>query len=74
MSGRFSPAQKDLYSAVLATQRRCVSLCRANASLSLDNLHDIAEADLKDQLKQLGFDMSGKVSIHTVLRFAYRLY
>lgn len=60
ISSTFTGAQKDLYNAVLATQRHCISLCRANASVSLDGLHDIAEADLKDQLKQLGFDMSGK--------------
>ncbi|KAL6714373.1 aminopeptidase [Lecanora helva] len=60
VSGKFSPAQRDLYNAVLATQRRCVSFCRANASLSLDSLHDMAELDLKDQLKQIGFNMSGK--------------
>lgn len=61
ISGTFTAAQKDLYNAVLATQRHCISLCRANASVSLDGLHEIAEAKLTDQLKQLGFDMSGKV-------------
>lgn len=63
VSGTFTPAQKDLYSAVLTTQRHCISLCRANANLSLDELHNIAETSLKDQLKQLGFDMSGDVCI-----------
>ncbi|MCJ1451388.1 hypothetical protein MMC28_001724 [Mycoblastus sanguinarius] len=60
VSGHFAHAQKDLYDAVLTTQRHCISLCRANASVSLDELHNIAETDLKDQLSQLGFDMSGK--------------
>lgn len=59
VSGTFNPAQKDLYNAVLATQRHCISLCRANANVSLDELHSIAETDLRDNLKQLGFDMSG---------------
>ena len=31
--------------------------------MSLDKLHSIAEEGLRDQLKQLGFDVSGKVSI-----------
>lgn len=61
MSSKFTPAQRDLYGAVLATQRHCISLCRANASMSLDGLHDIAESQLKDHLIQLGFDMSGTV-------------
>lgn len=63
ISGTFTPPQKDLYNAVLATQRHCISLCRANANVSLDELHKIAETSLKDQLKQLGFDMSGNVGI-----------
>ena len=63
VSGTFTPAQKDLYNAVLTTQRQCISLCRANANVSLDELHNIAEAELADQLKQLGFDMSRNVCI-----------
>ncbi|CAF9922164.1 hypothetical protein IMSHALPRED_005600 [Imshaugia aleurites] len=59
ISGTFTPAQKDLYNAVLTTQRHCISLCRANANVSLDELHMTAETNLKDHLKQLGFDMSG---------------
>ncbi|KAI4198488.1 MAG: hypothetical protein LQ346_002763 [Caloplaca aetnensis] len=59
VSGTFTPPQKDLYNAVLATQRACISLCRANASNSLDQLHQTAEGMLKESLSQLGFDMSG---------------
>ena len=60
VSGTFTPAQKDLYNAVLSAQRHCVSLCRANASLSLDQIHEACNVSLKDSLSQLGFDMSGK--------------
>lgn len=67
VSGAFAPAQKDLYEAILRVQRTCISLCRANASLSLEKLHNIAEEALRDQLKQLGFDMSGQVSRLTYL-------
>ena len=59
-SGKFSSAQRDLYSAVLTTQRHCVSLCRENASLSLDQIHEAAEESLKEQLSLIGFDMSGE--------------
>ncbi|KAL9629399.1 MAG: hypothetical protein Q9204_005292 [Flavoplaca sp. TL-2023a] len=59
VSGTFTTPQKDLYNAILATQRTCISLCRADASNSLDKIHQIAEASLKDSLAQLGFDMSG---------------
>ncbi|KAL9113839.1 MAG: hypothetical protein Q9227_001973 [Pyrenula ochraceoflavens] len=59
MNGRFTGPQHDLYEAVLRCQRSCISMCRESASVTLDQLHDIAETALKDQLKQLGFDMSG---------------
>ncbi|KAI1763367.1 aminopeptidase-like protein [Hypoxylon sp. FL1150] len=59
VSGKFSQPQKDLYNAVLRTQRSVVSLCRASANTTLDKLHQITENTLKDQLTQLGFDMSG---------------
>ena len=64
--GKFTDPQKDLYNAVLNVQRTCVSLCRESAGLSLDKLHEVAENGLKDQLKQLGFDMSASVrcSLH----------
>lgn len=61
MSGKFTDPQRDLYNAVLNVHRTSLALCRENANLSLDKLHGIAENGLKDQLKQLGFDMSGAV-------------
>jgi intermediate cleaving peptidase 55 len=60
ISGKFSDAQRDLYEAVLNVQRSCIALCRESANVSLDKLHGIAENALKDQLKQIGFDMSGQ--------------
>ncbi|KAJ5594934.1 uncharacterized protein N7459_001142 [Penicillium hispanicum] len=59
VNGKFSGPQRDLYSAVLNVHRTCLSLCRESSKLSLDKLHGIAENSLKDQLKQLGFDLSG---------------
>ncbi|KAL1986600.1 hypothetical protein VTN96DRAFT_6178 [Rasamsonia emersonii] len=59
VNGKFSDAQRDLYNAVLNVHRSCVSLCRESAGLSLDRIHGIAEQGLKDQLKQLNFDVSG---------------
>ncbi|KAI1087224.1 aminopeptidase-like protein [Rostrohypoxylon terebratum] len=59
VSGKFSPAQKDLYDAVLRAQRSSISLSRASANVTLDKLHLITENALRDQLKQLGFDVGG---------------
>lgn len=61
VNGKFTGPQRDLYNAVLNVHRSCISLCRADAGNSLDQLHRIAENGLKDQLKQLGFDVSGDV-------------
>jgi intermediate cleaving peptidase 55 len=61
VNGKFSDPQRDLYNAVLNVHRTCLALCREDANLSLDKLHSIAENGLKDQLKQLGFDLSGSV-------------
>jgi intermediate cleaving peptidase 55 len=61
VNGKFTDAQRDLYNAVLNVHRSCVSLCRESAGLSLDRLHTISENGLRDQLKQLGFDVSGDV-------------
>lgn len=58
VSGKFSPAQKDLYTLLLNVQRSCVALCHEHSNLTLDKLHKIAATNLEDGLKQLGFDMS----------------
>ncbi|KAI0514943.1 peptidase M24, structural domain-containing protein [Xylaria bambusicola] len=59
VSGKFSPAQRDLYTAVLKAQRSSVSLCRASANLTLDQLHNITERSLRQELTHLGFNLSG---------------
>lgn len=59
VNGRFSSAQKDLYTAVLKVQRTGVALCRASANLTLDEIHKITETGLKEQLDLIGFDTSG---------------
>lgn len=43
---------------ILAVQRSCISMCRADANISLDRIHHIAATRLMDGLKQLGFDTS----------------
>jgi intermediate cleaving peptidase 55 len=61
VNGKFTDPQRDLYNAVLKVHRSCISLCRETSNLSLDKLHGIAENGLKDELKSLGFDLSGNV-------------
>ncbi|KAG4032695.1 hypothetical protein MFRU_006g01610 [Monilinia fructicola] len=59
INGKFSDAQKDLYEAILRVQRSSVSLCRESANMTLDKIHTVTRNGLTDQLKQLGFNMSG---------------
>lgn len=58
-NGKFTAPQKDLYEAVLSAQRQSVSLCRENAGITLDKLHSVTETALRENLRQLGFDVGG---------------
>ncbi|KAI5467704.1 peptidase M24, structural domain-containing protein [Mariannaea sp. PMI_226] len=57
-SGKFSPAQRDLYEAVLKVQRSSVSLCRESARLSLEDIHNVTARGLVNQLRDIGFDVT----------------
>ncbi|KAK6595847.1 metallopeptidase family M24 [Botrytis cinerea] len=59
INGKFTDAQKDLYEALLKVQRSSVALCRGSSNMTLDKIHAVTRNGLTDQLKQLGFDMSG---------------
>ncbi|OCK75756.1 putative Xaa-Pro aminopeptidase [Lepidopterella palustris CBS 459.81] len=61
-NGKFTDPQRDLYEMILKVQRSCVSLCREDADVTLDKLHNIASNGLKDGLKQLGFNVSGNAT------------
>jgi intermediate cleaving peptidase 55 len=56
----FTPAQRDLYTMLLETQKNVVEMCKESANLSLDRLHRITDNMLRDGLKDLGFDVSGR--------------
>lgn len=66
VNGRFTPAQRDLYEAVLTVQRSCIKECRADAHTSLELLHQKAERELEDELRHIGFDLSSN-AINTLL-------
>jgi intermediate cleaving peptidase 55 len=55
VNGRFTDAQKDMYSMILGVQKNCVSMCREDANMSLDKLHRICETGLREGLTALGF-------------------
>lgn len=57
VGGKFSAPQRELYEMVLRVQRLCVSLCRRDARVSLDGLHELATAELAKGLRELGFEL-----------------
>jgi len=56
-SGSFTDPQKDLYSAVLATQKSLIALCTESAQLSLQDLHRKSCELLRQELNQIGFGL-----------------
>jgi len=63
-NGRFTPAQRDLYAAVLSAQKACIALCTTASGLSLTGLHNESVRLLKAELKQIGFRLtSGHVEV-----------
>ena len=53
VSGKFTPAQKDIYSIVLAAQKSALKKCKPNSNLK--KIHDAAVHTLVDGLWELGF-------------------
>lgn len=58
VNGVFSPAQKDLYQAVLNVQKACIQFCSEAHAISLDVIHEYSVQLLKEELTQLGFDIT----------------
>ncbi|KAN0097864.1 Peptidase M24, structural domain containing protein [Tylopilus felleus] len=57
VSGVFSAAQKDLYTAVLNVQKSLISLCTQSAELNLHQLHRMSCDLLRAELNQIGFNL-----------------
>lgn len=66
---RFSPAQVELYEAVLEVQRSCLSLC--SPGVSLDHIYSTMLALLGRQLRRLGI-VKASVSDADVLKVITR--
>jgi len=55
-SGRFTPAQRELYVAVLSAQKALIPLCTEASGMSLHDLHVRSMELLSIELRQLGFN------------------
>ncbi|KAJ1899675.1 aminopeptidase [Kickxella alabastrina] len=60
VNGRFTDAQRDLYSALLSVQQQMISLCRVDAGYSLNEIHRRSTAVMATELKQIGFHVSSR--------------
>lgn len=49
----FLPAQRDLYEAVLSTNKSCLALCHEKAGISLHDLHEHSVIHLAQELRNL---------------------
>ncbi|PWY97110.1 hypothetical protein BCV70DRAFT_81481 [Testicularia cyperi] len=57
--GRFSPAQRDLYQAVLNVLKACTKLATESQCYTLADMHRRSVDYLRQELKQIGFDLTG---------------
>ncbi|SNX87676.1 related to X-Pro aminopeptidase II [Melanopsichium pennsylvanicum] len=57
--GRFSEPQKDLYTAVLNVLKSCTALASENQCYTLADLHRRSVDFLRQELKQIGFNLTG---------------
>lgn len=44
-NGKFSDAQRDLYTAILNAQKECVRRCKVEDGVSMNELHRASESD-----------------------------
>lgn len=56
----FSPAQREMYTMLLETQKNVVAMCKESSNISLDRLHRATDNLLREGLKDIGFDVSGR--------------
>ncbi|CCO32092.1 X-Pro aminopeptidase [Rhizoctonia solani AG-1 IB] len=62
-TGQFTPAQRELYAAILEVQKKLITLCSEESKESMNSLHNQSVDLLKKGLRRVGFDlgMGGKL-------------
>ncbi|KAJ7122944.1 peptidase M24 [Mycena epipterygia] len=58
-SGTFTPAQRDLYAAVLSAQKALVAFCTESSGLGIHQIHMQTCMLLRQELKQIGMNVQG---------------
>ncbi|TFY73132.1 hypothetical protein EWM64_g10881 [Hericium alpestre] len=62
-SGTFTAPQHELYAALLSVQKACVALCSAANGHSLNDLHYRSVELLRQELKQIGFELGWQTGV-----------
>ncbi|KAG8883641.1 hypothetical protein FRB97_006130 [Tulasnella sp. 331] len=70
VNGTFTPAQRDLYSAVLSTLKTCTTMCTESSGVTMYDIHRRSTDILRRELKQL----SGWASLDLSQKDLDRLY
>ncbi|KAJ9087455.1 aminopeptidase [Entomophthora muscae] len=58
VSGKFTAAQKELYSVVLSVQKKCIQMCTVESRLSLNDILFHSVDLLQKELLSIGFDVT----------------
>lgn len=66
-SGTYSPAQRDLYTAVLNAQKELIKLCTIQSGYTLMDVHRKSVDLLTEELKQIGFGSISKAMVEREL-------
>ncbi|KAJ2555663.1 aminopeptidase [Coemansia sp. RSA 1933] len=74
VNGRFSDAQRDLYSAVLSVKQQMIQLCHSDSEYSLNEIQRCSTRALAQELKQIGFhasdsDISNRLYPHHISHY-----
>lgn len=70
-SGKFSPAQAEIYEAVLTAQRNLIKECKASNGHSLNDLHNLSVDWMTKELRNCGFS---ELSTWETAKFLYPHY
>ena len=74
VSGKFTSAQEELYSALLNVQKKMVTYCTESSNMSLADIHRESADMLQQELNKIGFNLRGTHGAGDIARVLYPHY
>jgi len=74
VSGKFTSAQVELYSVLLAVQKQMITYCTETSHMSLADIHRESSEMLQTELNKIGFNLRGTYGAGDVARVLYPHY